>query len=72
MRTADQMAVDLLLVGDQAGLSKLAGELKNVNEGRLECPDCGDIGPHEDNGETGSRLAFCCRACGMHFDADGV
>lgn len=37
---------------------------------RSPCPDCGDTGPHEDNGETGSGEAFSCRACGLHFDAE--
>jgi len=33
------------------------------------CPECGDNGPHDDNGCTGRSLTYCCRSCGMHFDA---
>jgi len=69
-KTADQMAVDLLLAGDQAGLTRLAAELKARGENRVTCPDCGDRGPHEDNGESGFQLMYCCRACGRHFDAE--
>jgi DNA-directed RNA polymerase subunit RPC12/RpoP len=69
-RTADQMAVDLLLAGDQAGLTRLAAELKARGENLVTCPECGDRGPHEDNGESGFQLMYCCRACGRHFDAE--
>lgn len=35
------------------------------------CPDCGDTGPHDDNGATRrDELAYSCRACGMCFDAE--
>jgi rubredoxin len=37
-------------------------------EGRLECPECGDMGPHDDNGVTGPERAYACRACGMCFE----
>lgn len=70
--TADAMAVELLLAGDQRGLERLAKACKDVLENRVECPECGDKGPHEDNGESGSRLAYCCRSCGMHFDAESL
>ena len=34
------------------------------------CPDCGNEGPHEDNGATRRQdLSFCCVACGCQFDA---
>lgn len=52
-------------------LAALLTHVKNVAEGRLPCPDCGDEGPHDDNGATRrSELSYCCRACGMHFDAE--
>lgn len=34
------------------------------------CVDCGDRGPHEDNGNGDAPTAFSCQACGAHFDAD--
>ena len=69
-KTADQMAVELLLAGDQAGLTRLAERLSAAAQNRVTCPDCGDRGPHDDNGETGFQLMYCCRACGRHFDAE--
>jgi transposase-like protein len=33
------------------------------------CPECGEKGPHDTNGKRGQDEAFCCRACGLHFDA---
>lgn len=34
------------------------------------CPACGDEGPHQDNGERrATRVTYCCRKCGEHFDA---
>jgi len=33
------------------------------------CPECGEDGPHDTNGKRGQDEAFCCRACGLHFDA---
>lgn len=39
-------------------------------QNRVTCPDCGDRGPHDDNGESGFQLMYCCRACGRHFDAE--
>ncbi len=48
-------------------------------EGRTECPECyiDDPALREDNGRTGSRLSYCCKAitgdngeaCGTHWDA---
>jgi len=34
----------------------------------LECPECGDAGPKDDNGQRGMEMSFCCGACGAHFD----
>lgn len=33
------------------------------------CPECGEHGPHEANGQRGAEESFCCRDCGLHFDA---
>ena len=50
-----------------AALKKLAAE----QHGEVECPDCGNKGPHDDNGAIRrSELSWCCRACGTHFDAE--
>lgn len=35
-----------------------------------DCPECGDTGPHESNGETNiAHLAYACRKCGMAYEA---
>lgn len=35
---------------------------------RSACPECGSVGPHEDNGGSGVHLTFLC-GCGHQFDA---
>lgn len=70
--TFDEMTVDLLLAGDSAGLTKLAAKANAVVEGRVECPECGDTGPHDDNGAVGHERGFCCSGCGCYFDAEDV
>ena len=68
--TADQMAFDLLLRGaPQHELTALSRKINKVMANEVTCPECGDEGPHEDNGAFGYDLAFCCRKCGAHFDA---
>lgn len=74
--TYDQMAVRILLgsgsdKAKQEKLSKLAKQAKDRLENRVACPECGDEGPHDDNGRTGSQRSFCCCACGTHFDEEG-
>lgn len=71
--TLDQLALDALLDSDAErrerrlfALALLAGRLHSGGE----CPECGDPGPHEDNGRSVD-TAFCCRACGTHFDLSG-
>lgn len=66
LMTLDEMTVDLLLAGDSAGLTQLAAKASVVVESRVEC---GDMGPHDDNGATGHERGFCCSTCGCHFDA---
>jgi len=51
-------------------LASHASTYRAISDGRFACHECGDAGPHDDNGCTGSRLAFCCKACGTHMDAD--
>lgn len=44
-----------------------------ANKNRIECPECGHMGPHEDNGSRRLRdLSYCCGDCGTHFDAAQV
>lgn len=62
--SADELALQMLLAGDEAGVSKLARALSDLINNRVACPACDDRGPHEDNGATGADLALACRACG--------
>lgn len=56
--------------GEQADgrVSRHAKSFQLVLDGKVECPECGDMGPHDDNGRTGDERSFCCRKCGTHFD----
>jgi len=72
MVTFDSMAVDLILAGDEKGLARLAKQAKRQLNNEVSCTECGDEGPHDDNGATGIHLAYCCRKCGCHFDAQVV
>jgi len=56
----------------EAFFARLDAALEERGEPRHDrspCPDCGDQGPHADNGESGVHLSFSCRSCGMCFDA---
>lgn len=64
----DLVAVDLLLAGDMRGLKRLAAKAKAALEARMECPDCGDEGPKEENGGD----TVCCTVCGCHIDLESV
>jgi hypothetical protein len=71
-KTYDQLALEVMLDpklgagARQRKLSALAKEASDRVNGRVECPECGDKGPHEDNGDRHD-LTYCCRACGNHF-----
>lgn len=72
MPSADVMALRILMgpeKGRQAKLTALANQVKAYIENRVECPECGSMGPHDDNGCRASELVFCCTSCGCHFDA---
>ncbi len=72
-RTHDQMALDVLV--DNGSQKEKRARLKKLNdyaEGKIECPECGDMGPHDDNGHTGEDRSYCCCKCGTHFDDPGV
>jgi hypothetical protein len=65
----DSLAVSILLSksspkAKQAQLKKLAARAS----GQRECPECGTVAVHEDNGCTGEELSWCCIECGCHFD----
>lgn len=69
--TADEMAVEILLQGGsrmQSRLTALRATVERTLHGG-ECPNCGNPGPHDDNGEFGSNLSFRCDACGEQWDA---
>lgn len=70
-KTADQMALEILMDGGPHMQQRLVGLAAAVRRQMYggECPSCGDPGPHDDNGERGDDLMFCCRSCGEHFDA---
>lgn len=72
-RTYDQKAVEILMGSGseearQAQLTNLASQARAALENRFECPECGNLGPHQDNGRVGVDRAFCCANCGSHFD----
>jgi DNA-directed RNA polymerase subunit RPC12/RpoP len=50
-------------------LEKLARKASDAVRNRVECPECGHKGPHDDNGRTGDELSYCCCSCGTHFDS---
>lgn len=75
--TYDKMAVGVLLgpgseKSKQARLTNLAKQASDRLENRVECPECGSMGPHDDNNQTGASLSYCCTSCGSHFDAESV
>jgi hypothetical protein len=47
-------------------------QIEQVLAGKFFCLECGDPGPHDDNGAMRSHRSFCCAACGTHQDADQV
>jgi hypothetical protein len=75
MKTYNQQALGILLNTKisakerQKRLSRLAKEAKNLQEGRVECPECGHNGPHDSNGlpHQHDEHTLCCSGCGMQF-----
>lgn len=51
---------------------KAAAHYAALRSGELECPECGDHGPHDDNGAFGDELVFYCRTCGTHFEPEAL
>lgn len=66
----DQVTLRAMMDGNQEFLVRLREAVDAESENCIECPECGDGGPHEDNGERGSYLSWACAACGAHFDAE--
>lgn len=71
--TYDQAALRILLghgmeTQKQATLSRLARQGLDRLRNRERCPECGAIGPHDDNGATGEERSLCCFKCGSHWD----
>lgn len=67
MKNTMRQAVEMLLDGDQAGLTRLASRLSDAIRNRFACPECGHAGPHDDNGRSGEDFALCCSGCGEVF-----
>ncbi len=73
-RTADQMALEILLAGGprmQSRLTALRATVERATSGGA-CSECGAAGPHDDNGCSGGDRMFCCTKCGEHWDAEAV
>lgn len=70
--TLDEMMLDAMLSPDPiTRIAALARQHLDTSRASTTCPDCGDTGPHDDNGATRrDELAYSCRACGMCFDAE--
>ena len=71
--TYDALALEILMSSapghvKDARLAALYAAAEKADEGG-PCPDCGNSGPHEDNGRSGSERSFCCIECGTHWDA---
>jgi hypothetical protein len=55
----------------RAASKKLTDQVPGPHRNKRTCPECGDEGPHDDNGAPRhAELSFCCRKCGTHFDAE--
>jgi len=65
--TADQMAMQMLIKGDHAGIKRLAIQLSNRDRGIFRCPECGSMGPHDSNGDE-REPTYCCTSCGEQTD----
>lgn len=61
--------LELLLSGDEAGLTALVQRTSDRIYGRVECPECGDRGPHDSNVSRGEET-WCCEKCGTHFELE--
>jgi hypothetical protein len=73
-KTADAMALEIFLVGGpntQEKLTALRCKCDNMTNGGA-CPNCGFMGPHDDNGCSGANLTFLCRSCSWQWDAINV
>ena len=68
-RTADQMAVEIMLAGGPRMQQHLTALQKavQVQLGHV-CPECGGTDT-ESNGESGSNESFRCNGCNAGWDA---
>ncbi len=67
--TYDEMALGVLLSnGSKKSKQAQLEKLLDHAAGRVKCPACGNKGPHEDNGCTGSQKTYLCGECGEQFD----
>ena len=73
-RTADHMALNILLAGGprmQNRLTALASRCHDLLHGGA-CPECGNHGPHDDNGASGHELVFLCLSCGHQWGVESL
>lgn len=68
-KSIDQLTVALLIDNNQAGIQKLNKKLEESLKGTMECPNCFDTSPKDDNGASGEDRMFSCSKCGEAFDA---
>lgn len=66
--TVDEMALRLILAGDEAGLTRLAARVdKMIGK---SCPECKDTRIMDNGATRRSDLTFCCEGCGHQWDAE--
>ena len=62
----DALAARLLLKGTMPGDKAFKKLLAHAKD-KVECPECGSMGPHESNGAKYDET-LCCDKCGNHFE----
>jgi hypothetical protein len=68
----DELAVGIMLgQADAARKQAFLSHVLDVCDGRVECPSCGDMGPHDAYSYMGTPELYCA-ACGAQFENPGV
>lgn len=69
---ADLQTLRILLgPGTEKSKNAKLKKLADLVEHRVECPECGDMGPHEHNG-CSVDPTLLCQGCGICFDPPSV